>query len=77
MINMITRALYIAAWASAAASAATSGDFNVLSFNVAGLPSILNDNSVTRPRMLVLLAPYLQNMIMTLFMFKKTLRIMQ
>lgn len=26
--------------------AATSGDFNILSFNVAGLPSILNDNDV-------------------------------
>lgn len=27
-------------------TAPTSGDFNILSFNVAGLPSILNDNAV-------------------------------
>lgn len=27
-------------------SAATSGDFNILSFNVAGLPAILNSNDV-------------------------------
>ncbi|KAE9380701.1 hypothetical protein N431DRAFT_432977 [Stipitochalara longipes BDJ] len=26
--------------------AATSGDFNILSFNVAGLPAILNSNNV-------------------------------
>jgi hypothetical protein len=29
-----------------ALTAATDGDFNILSFNVAGLPSIFNDNSV-------------------------------
>lgn len=35
-----------AALLASTASAATSGDFNILSFNVAGLPAILNDNSV-------------------------------
>lgn len=36
-----------AASLTSASATATSGDFNILSFNVAGLPSILNDNSVT------------------------------
>jgi hypothetical protein len=31
---------------SSVSAAATSGDFNILSFNVAGLPAILNDNAV-------------------------------
>jgi len=40
--------LSLAAVASAlVSSAATSGDFNILSFNVAGLPAILNSNDVT------------------------------
>jgi hypothetical protein len=43
---MIARILSLAALATSVTAAATSGDFNVLSFNVAGLPSILNDNSV-------------------------------
>ena len=38
--------LLAASAASLAASQATSGDFNVLSFNVAGLPAILNSNDV-------------------------------
>jgi hypothetical protein len=32
--------------ASFVSAIATSGDFNILSFNVAGLPAILNDNDV-------------------------------
>lgn len=43
---MIARILSLAALAHSIAAAATSGDFNILSFNVAGLPSILNDNDV-------------------------------
>lgn len=43
---MIAPVLSLAALAHSVAAAATSGDFNVLAFNVAGLPSILNDNSV-------------------------------
>jgi hypothetical protein len=43
---MLSRFVSLAALASSVAAAATSGEFNVLSFNVAGLPSILNDNSV-------------------------------
>jgi hypothetical protein len=43
---MVAHSLSLAALASSVVAAATSGDFNVLSFNVAGLPSILNDNSV-------------------------------
>lgn len=35
-----------ASLASLVSTAATSGDFNVLSFNVAGLPALLNDNAV-------------------------------
>jgi hypothetical protein len=31
---------------SSASAIATSGDFNILSFNVAGLPAIFNDNEV-------------------------------
>jgi hypothetical protein len=38
--------LAAASLASSVSAAATSGDFNILSFNVAGLPAILNDNSV-------------------------------
>ena len=38
--------LAAASLASSVSAAATSGDFNILSFNVAGLPSILNDNDV-------------------------------
>ncbi|TVY60763.1 Sphingomyelinase [Lachnellula suecica] len=35
-----------ASLATRVSAAATSGDFNILSFNVAGLPAILNDNAV-------------------------------
>ena len=38
--------LAAAALASSASAAATGGDFNVLSMNVAGLPAILNGNEV-------------------------------
>lgn len=36
----------LAGFASTSVAAATSGDFNILSFNVAGLPAILNGNEV-------------------------------
>lgn len=36
----------LAVLAGSASAIATSGDFNILSFNVAGLPEILNDNAV-------------------------------
>jgi hypothetical protein len=45
--KMFGRIFGLAAIASSAAAAATSGDFNVLALNVAGLPAILNDNSVS------------------------------
>jgi len=38
--------LAAASLASSISAAATSGDFNILSFNVAGLPALFNDNSV-------------------------------
>jgi hypothetical protein len=44
---MIGSILSLLATASAVTAAATSGDFNILSFNVAGLPAILNGNDVT------------------------------
>lgn len=43
---MLSSFLGLLATASSVAAAATSGDFNVLAFNVAGLPAILNDNAV-------------------------------
>jgi hypothetical protein len=36
-----------ASLASTASAAATSGEFSVLAFNVAGLPAILNSNDVS------------------------------
>lgn len=38
--------LAVASLVPSFAAAVSDGDFNILSFNVAGLPSILNDNSV-------------------------------
>jgi hypothetical protein len=43
---MIAPILSLAAIASSVTAAVTNGDFNVLAFNVAGLPAILNDNAV-------------------------------
>jgi len=43
MVNFV---LGLAVIASTVSAAATVGEFNILSFNVAGLPAILNDNSV-------------------------------
>jgi hypothetical protein len=39
--------LIAATLASTASAIATSGEFNVLAFNVAGLPAILNSNDVS------------------------------
>jgi hypothetical protein len=36
----------VATVSSSVSAAATSGEFNILSFNVAGLPAILNSNDV-------------------------------
>lgn len=36
----------VATITSSVSAIATSGDFNILSFNVAGLPAILNNNDV-------------------------------
>lgn len=47
MARLLFSLAAVAASLTYASAAATSGDFNILSFNVAGLPSILNDNSVT------------------------------
>ena len=38
--------LAVASLVASFTAAASNGDFNILSFNVAGLPSILNDNDV-------------------------------
>ena len=46
MALLFSLAALAALLASSAAAAATSGYFNVLSFNVAGLPAILNSNDV-------------------------------
>lgn len=43
MLGLVT---CLAGLTSTVAAAATSGDFNILSFNVAGLPAIFNDNEV-------------------------------
>jgi hypothetical protein len=42
----LTLGLTAAALATVSSAIATGGDFNVLSFNVAGLPAILNGNEV-------------------------------
>jgi hypothetical protein len=42
----LTLGLTAAALASVSSAIATGGDFNILSFNVAGLPAILNGNEV-------------------------------
>ncbi|KAF8858366.1 endonuclease/Exonuclease/phosphatase [Acephala macrosclerotiorum] len=47
MARLLLSLAALATSLTSALAAATSGDFNILSFNVAGLPSILNDNSVT------------------------------
>ena len=46
--KMKYRSIFLSSVASMAATAlaATSGEFNVLTMNVAGLPSVLNDNDV-------------------------------
>lgn len=46
MARLVFKLAAAAASLASASAAATSGDFNVLSFNVAGLPAILNDNAV-------------------------------
>ena len=43
---MLSSIFSLAAVAASIPAAATGGDFNILTFNVAGLPSIFNDNSV-------------------------------
>jgi hypothetical protein len=43
MLNLLVS---LTALVSSASAAATTGDFNILSFNVAGLPEILNGNEV-------------------------------
>jgi hypothetical protein len=42
--NLVAAAAFVV---PAVSAAATSGDFSVLAFNVAGLPAILNSNDVT------------------------------
>jgi hypothetical protein len=42
----LTLGLTAAALASVSSAIAIGGDFNILSFNVAGLPAILNGNEV-------------------------------
>ncbi|KAH8810027.1 endonuclease exonuclease phosphatase family protein [Hyaloscypha sp. PMI_1271] len=46
MALFFSLAAVAATLSSSVSAAATSGDFNILSFNVAGLPAILNDNAV-------------------------------
>lgn len=46
MTLLFSLAAVAATFASSASAPATSGDFNVLSFNVAGLPAIFNSNDV-------------------------------
>jgi hypothetical protein len=46
MALLFSLAAVAATFTSSVSAAATSGDFNILSFNVAGLPAILNDNAV-------------------------------
>ena len=46
MALLFSLAAVAAALTSSATAAATSGDFNILSFNVAGLHAILNSNDV-------------------------------
>ena len=46
VFSILSLAAAAATLASLAACQATSGDFNILSFNVAGLPAILNSNDV-------------------------------
>jgi hypothetical protein len=46
MALLFSLAAVAATLSSSVSAAATSGDLNILSFNVAGLPAILNDNAV-------------------------------
>jgi hypothetical protein len=46
MAFLLRVAAIAATLASSVSAAATSGDFNILAFNVAGLPAILNSNDV-------------------------------